>query len=120
MKPTSTLKRFPMHAILTMKTDICMGDFGTAQELAEWVMGHSVWTHELLIYAAPIKKALEQQFPLLPTLATTTNWEQVLADTIEKFGESLEVEQGCCQRTRHPIETAADVFGADKTMVVVH
>lgn len=110
-------KRFPTHAIMTMKTDICMGSFSDAQELAEWVMGHPVWTHELLSLAKPIKEELERQFPDLPTEATKDNWKEVLATAIQTHGEHLEVIQGSAERTQNPIESLIDLIGEDKVIV---
>lgn len=111
-------KRFPTHAIMTMKTRICMGDFGVAQELAEWVMGHPVWTHELLSLAKPIKEELERQFPDLPTEANKDNWKEVLATAIETHGEHLEVIQGSAERTQNPIESLVALVGEDKVLPV--
>ena len=112
-------KRFPTHAIMTMKTEICMGNFGAAHELAEWVMGHPVWTHELSSLAKPIKEDLERQFPGLPTEANKDNWKEVLATAIQTHGEYLEVIQGSAERTQNPIESLVELVGKKKVIPVV-
>lgn len=112
-------KRFPTHAIMTMKTRICMGDFGVAHSLAEWVMGYPVWTHELSSLAKSIKEELERQFPDLPTEANTDNWKDVLATAIETHGEYLEVIQGSSKRTQNPIESLVELVGKKKVIPVV-
>lgn len=106
-------KSFPLHAILTMKTGKVMGPFRDAHELAEWVMGHPVWTHELLMVGKEIEQSLSRQFPNLPTNldhVDRSNFKGVLAELETVHGSSLEVERGIGQRTKNPLETAVEVF----------
>jgi len=112
-------KLFPMHAVLTMKTGICMGDFGAAHELMEWVLGHPVWTHEMPSYCKSIKAKLAELFPHLPSEAKGENWKQVLANAIESHGSEIEVPQGNAERTSNPIETAEAIFGKDRVVAAV-
>lgn len=112
-------KLFPMHAILTMKTGILMGDFGTAQELMEWVVGHPVWTHEIPSHFKTMQEKLSGLFPLLPSDANKSNWKQILASAIADFGNELEVPQGSEERSQSPLESLAAMVGEDKVTAVV-
>lgn len=116
-------KTFPMHAILTMRTGICMGDFGKAHELAEWVLGHPVWTHELASKQAvkAIKDALGKQFPDLPDSlpdVTKENYATVLAELVAKHGTSRQVAKGSEERTQSPIDTMVEMVGAERVLAV--
>lgn len=114
-------KRFPLHAILTMRTGRVMGDFGDAQELAEWVMGHPIWTHELPSLGGEIKSRLASQHPELPAElphVTKENYASVLRDLEEVHGVSLTVKRGDTSRNKSPIETAIETLGADRVVAV--
>lgn len=114
-------KKFPLHAILTMRTEMCMGDFGKAHELMEWVLGHPVWTHEMLSYRKSIEAELAKQFPKLPGAlphVTKENYATVLSNLEGIHGKELEVEQGFGTRDKNPLETAIEMFGEDRVMPV--
>ncbi len=115
-----TTKKFPLHAILTMRTGVVMGDFGEASELIEWALGHPVWTHEMPRYRIAVELKLAKQFPQLPSAlpqVTSENYADVLRELEAIHGKELEVENGGDQRDKNPIETALEAFGPGKLIV---
>lgn len=93
-------------ALATLTTGIAMvKGMAGVHEAAEVVMGCDVWTHELGTAIDVAKISIPAQLPGFPVEATSENYQQVLADAIARFGETVEIERGTAVRTAGPVET---------------
>lgn len=106
-------KEFGIDTILSMTTGILMCDFGDMHLASEWVLGHSIWTHE---FAMPelwdsIKKSVFDQHPDLKDIDAKhvgkDNWKQFADQMKEKYGSTRILMKGTNERTVSPLETAA-------------
>jgi hypothetical protein len=91
-------------ATLTTGTVMVKGMAGV-YEAAETIVGHPVWTHELGIAMDRARAVIPTQLPGFPVEATVENYQQVLAETIARFGETVEIERGTAVRTAGPVAT---------------
>lgn len=99
-------------ALATLTTGIVMVEgFAGVGEAAEAVTGHPVWTHEMSAAAARAREVIPAQLPGFPVEATAENWREVLASTITRFGETVEIDRGTDTRTATPFATLADMIG---------
>lgn len=115
-------KTFPLHAVLTMRTKKLMGDFAKAHELAEWVLGHPIWTHEMHLFLKKISDKLGEQFPGLPSTlpdVNKNNYAEALAELEKVHGTSFEVEQGNEERTESPLDTLLGMVDKKKVTAVL-
>lgn len=102
------IKSFPAHAVGTMATGVCLGDFGEATAVAEWVMGYPIWTHEYPSLGNAIRDAIIAQYPDMPTrIEAKQGWEATRDSIVAKYGAEIALKRGTGERSRHPIETAA-------------
>ena len=117
-------KQFPLAACLSITTGKMLCDFGKFQELAEWVAGHPIWTHEFAEHslASALKVALLNQHPQLERAlandVTRENWQERLAGWEKEFGKTLEVRKGTAERTESPLESAKRIM-PDKPVLAV-
>ena len=90
-------RSFPTEVVLSLSTGILLCDFGAMQELAEFLSGSPVFTHQFA--HKPLweewRRGLLAQLPQIESVnaeaVTKENWEQFLKQQIAAFGPTLEV-----------------------------
>lgn len=114
-------KSWPIETVLALTTGRLLkhGGFGDMQELAEYVLGHPVWTHEFADrgMVTKMKNAVFAQHPTLrnaeafDATAAKRSLDDYLAGYVERaaatFGASIEIEAGKQERTESPLASAA-------------
>lgn len=107
---------FPLHALLTLSTGRCWGPFGEAHRLAEHLMGHPVWTHELPSLAPELKRRVLESAPMLASITESEiptspdDADYKLRAQIAKFGDVHSPPAGTSARTRSPFDTLSDAM----------
>jgi hypothetical protein len=90
-------RRFPTVAVASLSTGVLLCDFRAVQEVAEYVMGHPIWTHHFVDAALwqEIQRAIIDQCPGMPTEipADANSWDVVLAIE-EKIGRTISIRRG--------------------------
>lgn len=89
-------KTFSLGAVLTFTTDILLCPFGDFHELAEYMAGEPVWTHQLTRVASEAKPELLRQHPDLaeitvPELNGEAECAAFLATLAAVYGTEREV-----------------------------
>lgn len=116
-EPPMLTKEFPTEAVLSLTTDRLLCDFGVMHELAEWVLGHPVWTHEFADKGLweRMKAKLFEQHPSLADFdvsrLTEWNWSIYVEKARKQFGPRLAVTQGDAGRTESPVDSAVRLMG---------
>ena len=95
---TPATKEFPSVALATLSSGtVLIEPFSKVHEVAEWIMGHPIWTHQFPSLRHEIENAVLKQFPTMPTKldgVTRENWREH-ADRIEaEFGKTVRVKRG--------------------------
>jgi hypothetical protein len=110
-----TTKRFHTASVLTLIDGIVYEEFGKVCELAEWVMGHPIWTHEYADrdLAARIKSALVKQHPKLADFAkgSEEHWKDALARAEKTYGKTLLITKGDEERMEGPLTSLQRIIG---------
>lgn len=122
-----TKRSFSIHAILSLTTGKLLGDFGEMHELAEWVAGYPIWTHEFADKTLwqRLRLTVFAQHPALAAAdadAAKINGENVAEYCVafeKRFGKSLEIVSGTDERQESPMQSAERIVGADKLLGVV-
>lgn len=81
--------KFATHGVLSAATGRLMGDIGDLYAVISHLIGRPAYTHELGFYGDCAAAVLRQHHPDLPASATQENWQQVKADAIARFGETM-------------------------------
>ena len=86
------------------------GPFGDLHEAAEWVMGHSIWTHEFADKALWLRMsdAIRAHLPDMPAPyedGEKPDWKAVGAALIDRYGETVSLPRGQQERTEGPMES---------------
>lgn len=119
-----TTRTFSTAAVLSLTTGRLLCNFGDMHELAEWVAGHPIWTHE---FADPalwtrLKLSVLADYPQLADVDASgvnkTNHAEFTAAAVERFGQQLAITAGTSKRTESPLDSAARMFG-DKPIVAI-
>lgn len=93
-------------ALLTLSTGITMVErFEGVGEAAQAVLGYPVWTHEYPMLGDRMRELIVAQLPDFPVEADGTNFREVLADALARYGETIEIECGIDQRAADPVST---------------
>lgn len=113
-------KTFSTAAVVSLTSGLLLCKFGEMHELAEYVMGHPIWTHEFA--SKPLwelmKSKLLEQHPDLPVEADESQpWQDYLAAACAKFGETLTITKGEEVRAADPMTTARAMLGPDKPII---
>lgn len=119
-------KSFPLTAVLGLATGRSWGPFSEIHEAAEHVMGHPIWTHEFASEAlfAEMRRRVIAAHPGLadvgPDACPTSNDDlaERLAVQVARFGATLDLPLGGDVRTKSPMETAVEMVGAERVVVV--
>ena len=104
-------KSFRLSAILGLTTGKLLGKFSEMHELAEWVAGHPVWTHEFADKELNerLRQAILSEYPALAEASadnvTPDNYQKFVNEQIERFGGWLKITQGQSKRTEGPVES---------------
>ena len=121
---TPTKRSFSLGAILSLTTGKLLCAFGDMHELAEWVSGHPVWTHEFAERATweRFRQAVFAQHPALASVDASAvnrdNCFELLAGWETQFGKSLEIASGSEQRTESPMESLQRIAPWKEVVVV--
>ena len=113
-------KRFSTPILASITTGVLLEEpFSKMHEAAEFLMGHSIWTHEFASkdLCKQMRDKLIEQHPDLDV-----NADDVNADNFEAFaeklktdlGDTLEIIGGKEKRQADPITTAREMLGGLK------
>lgn len=110
-------RTFPLGVILTGTTGkmLSRSGFGAFQEMAEYMTGGPVWTHELVALGPVLKAELLRQHPALPSIADVgrDDWSEWLSVEESKHGAALSVTPiPDYARTADPISTLDAMLAA--------
>ncbi len=117
------IKVFPLHAALSISTGVLMGDFGKVHELAEWVAGFPIWTHQLPRLGDALAAEVRRQHPTLPDKVggvTSANVADRLSALEAVHGIALSFSKGGGNslERRGPISELIEKVGADRVFVL--
>lgn len=117
------MKEFSTRAILSLTTGIMLSDFDKMHELAEWVAGHPIWTHEFAdknVWAS-LQEKLFAQHPSLRDFKAVGGeaWETDVENLEREFGLTLSIAAGSGKREESPIESLDRLAPKAKKIVVV-
>ena len=100
---------FPTAVVVSAYTGTLLCLFSDLHECVEFALGHPVWTHEMAspAHRADLRAVLAAQHPALAAV----NLDGVNVDT-------LTLTKGVAVRTKSPIESAAEMVGADRVVAV--
>ena len=115
-------KNFPSLLIATAATGIGLGagiTFSKIQEVYDFALGHPVWTHELPAYGPEVYRLLREQFPMMPSREEAeADWQAAAAAMTAAYGDMVAVSPGHGERTKHPIDTLAEMVDPSKIIAV--
>jgi hypothetical protein len=119
-------KDFPTLLVGSATSGVVLGKGLSAsniQELAEWALGHPVWTHELADRKVwqRLSDRLVKQFPQLPVRGddAVEDWKALGAKLVREMGETLAIRKGSDERTEDPI-SSLQRLAPDKPIVVIY
>lgn len=84
-----TKQTFQTHGVLSAATDILMGDIGALYDVGTFLLGRSIYTHELSFYGAGMRAALKAAVPGIPEGVTSENWQEARDAFIAWHGETM-------------------------------
>ena len=90
-------REFPTAVIASISTGVLMCDFGKMHEAAEYLMGHSIWTHHFAdrTLCSEMKRAIAEQCPGMPTEAEGGDtWRDQLAKIESDIGPTVRIRKG--------------------------
>jgi hypothetical protein len=117
-------KSFPIAAILSLTTGKLLCQFSDMHELAEWIAGHPIWTHEFAdkLRWNSLKDAVLSQHPDLSSADASkvgaSNWQEFVASSIAKYGDSRVITKGGQQRTETPLQSLERIAPGKPVVVV--
>lgn len=92
---------FPTSVIASISTGVllCEGGFSKMHEAAEYLMGHTIWTHHFLDKQlwTEMKKTILGQCPGMPTSADGidhSNYKEFSEKLEAKFGPTVKIRKG--------------------------
>ncbi len=106
-------REFPTAVIASLSTGVLLCKFGDVHEAAEYLMGHSIWTHHFGDKGLwhKMRRAIVEQCPGMPTElpdADKNNYLAKLAEVEAKIGKVVTIRKGDGSTAKHPIEGIAD------------
>jgi len=123
----SEKKSFPTLLIGSVSSGVMLTSgykYSDIQEVAEWVFGHPVWTHELGSKDLWLKmsKIIIAQFPEMPANDYEPigkhKAEVLTAKLLKAYGKTVDVERGSFERERSPIDTLVEVANGRPVVVI--
>lgn len=118
-------KSFSLGAALTLVGGKLLCPMADVYELANFVLGYPVWTHEFADDATTdkMRAAVLAQHPVLSDVDTSIvsreNVYECLATWESIYGKTLEFSPGSGQRDESPVESAERIFGTDNVVGIV-
>lgn len=106
------LKPFPTLVVASASSGVGLAErlrFSDIQEVAEWVLGYSVWTHELADKALceMLTAAIRRQLPDMPGAdiegLDAGGWIALGLAAVERYGEIVSLKRGDGQRGESPL-----------------
>lgn len=98
-------KSFDPAVIATLSTGtLLVAPFSLAHEAAEWILGHSVWTHQWPALSGKMREAVLAQFPDMPATSASKNHEEVRDEVRARYGDAIEVARGGGETAIHPLD----------------
>jgi hypothetical protein len=93
----SETRDFPTVVIASLSSGVLLCKFSEMHEAAEFLMGHSIWTHQFgsRDFWTEMKKTILEQCPGMPTTA-----QGVDADNYREFVGRIEAELGATVKIR--------------------
>ena len=121
---TARTKQFRTLEVVSCLTGISMCDgikIARMCEIAAWLLGAPVWTHELI--HEPTMDAIRsegyRQFPLLPMRDNVqANWQAAARAALAVYGERILVHEGTHGRREGPEETLQAVAPGKPVIVI--
>ncbi len=119
-------QKFATRDVLSASTGILLGDIGGVYKVVSYLVGRSVFTHELVTYGKEAEKALRAALPELPSeeeaaQITPDNYGDWLAVWEAKLGPELllpDALRECLADDKTALQTAAEFFPAERTIVI--
>lgn len=119
-------KKFSVAAAFSITTGKLLCDFGDMHELAEWIAGHPIWTHEFASkeLSTKLSDAILEQHPELDDCYPATNvngdnYLDWLSVEVARLGTTqLEFTKGDSERTEGPVESMQRMYPGKKVIVV--
>jgi len=121
----TTAKEFDLGQVITTLTGrVVQTPFG-GQEVAEHVLGHPVWTHEMASESFPprVRAAILAQVPRLADIDASDVVDEVTAREFmlqqrSLYGDTVTLEKGSSERTEGPIESLRRMVPDSKIITV--
>lgn len=88
------IKSFDPAALASLTTGILMVEFSAMAEVAEYIMGHGIFTHQYPSLEGKLKEKVLEQFPEMPSDLGGASWETIRDRVHEKYGKAVEVKKG--------------------------
>lgn len=90
---------FPTAVIASISTGVLLCKFSDMHEAAEYLMGHSIWTHHFAdeTLTSEMKRAIVEQCPDMPVEIdgiTKDNYLQKVAELEAKIGKIIKIRKG--------------------------
>jgi hypothetical protein len=90
---------FPTAVIASLSSGVLLCDFGAMHEAAEYLMGHSIWTHHFADknLCAEMKRTIAEQCPGMPEElpdVNKDNWEAKKAELEAAIGPTVTIRKG--------------------------
>lgn len=118
-------KQFPVSAALSIVTGKLCGDFGEMHELAEWLIGHPIRSHEFasMGVCGRLQAIALAQHPELDGIDRDSidgnTYLQIVDKTCERIGaRELQFTKGEADRTENPLESLARIAPGKPVIVI--
>lgn len=106
-------KDFDPRAIATLTTGtMLLDDFSKVHEVAEFVLGRPIWTHEFPREAETLQRLILEQLPDMPTSIAGT-WPLTAAAVVNRYGESVSLRKGTTERAVDPLTSLVEMMGGN-------
>jgi len=116
---------FPTAVIASLSTGVLLCQFQEMHEAAEYLMGHSIWTHHFgsKDLWQEMQKIILEQCPGMPTDApniTKDNWPEFKAKIESDLGETVKIRKGGGLTAMLPTDGIPDRLKDHTIMIGVH
>lgn len=119
---TTETREFPTVAIASISTGVLLCKFDQMHEAAEYLMGHSIWTHHFASKELneDMRKTILAQLPDMPTElsgVTRNNYQEHVAALEAKHGKTVVIRKGNGLTAMLPTDGIPDRL-KDKVIVI--
>jgi len=118
-------RTIPLEVLLSLTTGRLLCDFSAMHEAAEFIVGHSIWTHEFAdkLLNAHIRERILEQCPELAAATgegiTPDNYLEFLGRIRAELGAEREIHAGDEVRHISPMDTARELMPNAKILSIV-